>query len=88
MKARLLWNGYQRICCVILLVVLPMHFKQVLIPFDCIPPTAGDGPDTVRLAPSVECSFNNRAFYIMYHTALVLFFNIIVLFFTIVRMIS
>ena len=39
MKGRLLWNGYQRILCVILLVVLPMHFKQVLIPFDCVPPT-------------------------------------------------
>jgi hypothetical protein len=57
-----------------------MHFKQVLIPFDCVPPTAGDGPDTVRLAPSIECNLERWDYFVMYHVAFVFLINIIILF--------
>ncbi len=74
--------------CVILLVVLPMHFKQVLIPFDCVPPTAGDGPDSVRQAPDVECSLERRDYFYMYYFASVLLTLIIVLFLGIINLLS
>jgi hypothetical protein len=88
MKQRLMYNGYMRMVCVILLIVLPMHFMQVLIPFDCVPPTAGNGPDTIRQAPDVECTFERHDYYLMYHTALVFLINIISLFLFIVNAIS
>ncbi len=80
MKSRLLWNCYMRIVCVILLIVLPMHFKQVLIPFDCVPPTAGEGHDNIRQAPEVECTFDRQDYYLMYHMALLFLTNIFVLY--------
>ena len=88
MKSRLLWNSYQKMICVILLLVLPMHFKQVLVPFDCIPPTSGDGADTVRQAPEVECTFERTDYFYMYHIAFVLLANILILYVTIIKMIT
>jgi hypothetical protein len=65
-----------------------MHFKQVLIPFDCIPPTSGDGPDNVRQAPEIECTFDRRDYFYMYHFAIILLFNIMLLWVIIVFLIS
>ena len=80
MKKALLFNGFVRSVCVIMLLFLPMHFKQVLMPFDCVMPTSGKGIPSLRKAPEVLCDPDDVSFIIMLNLARYGLFTIFLLF--------
>jgi hypothetical protein len=47
-KNMLLRNAFLRALATCLLVMIPMHFKQITSPFVCIPPASGIGPGRMK----------------------------------------